>query len=78
MEFNDHHDHDSRFTVHEFTELLQAVKDVMDIQATLARIEKKIDDHLAGHFTPEQQAIMDDMKEKLDANDAAVAAALKK
>jgi len=69
---------DGKFTIAEFTRLLETIQDVLGLQTMLARIEHKIDEHIAGHFTPEQQAVIDGMKAKLDANDAAVAAALKK
>lgn len=68
---------DDRIDISSFIALVDKLFEILQLKQTLVRVEEKLDAVLAGHMTPEQQAKLDEIKAKLDANDAAVAAALK-
>jgi hypothetical protein len=66
---------ESKIGVGEFSQIVDKVVELLDLKETLRRIEAKVD--AIGGVSPELQKKIDDAVAKLNANDAAVAAAQK-
>lgn len=66
-------------SVEDLVALIKEIKDLLALKESIAamvasqhRIEQKLDDALAGRFTPEQAAQLDELKAKIEANDAKI------